>query len=105
MKTSRRYFLKTTATEMGSAALAELGAAKAGATQLNQVKKWDYEAGVVVLGTGAAGLVTAMTAHDQWADVLILEKAPEAHAGGDILECIVFGHVAGEHAAAERPWA
>ena len=25
--------------------------------------------------------------------------------GGNILECIVFGHVAGERAAAEKPWA
>ena len=36
-----------------------------------------------MLGTGAAGLMTAMTAYDQGADVLILEKAPEAHAGGN----------------------
>ena len=25
--------------------------------------------------------------------------------GGNILECIVFGHIAGERAAAEKPWA
>ena len=68
---------------MGSAALAELGAVEAGATQSDQIKKWDYEAGVVVLGIGAAGLMTAITAYDQGADVLILEKAPEAHAGGN----------------------
>jgi succinate dehydrogenase/fumarate reductase flavoprotein subunit len=24
--------------------------------------------------------------------------------GGNILECIVFGHIAGERAAAEKPW-
>jgi succinate dehydrogenase/fumarate reductase flavoprotein subunit len=83
MKTSRRFFLKTAATGVGSAALAELGTIEAGTTQSDQVKKWDYEAGVVVLGIGAAGLMTAITAHDQGADVLILEKAPEAHAGGN----------------------
>ena len=83
MKTSRRNFLKATATGMSTAALAGLGSIEAEATQFDQVKKWDYEAGVVVLGTGAAGLMTAMTAHDQGADVLILEKAPEAHAGGN----------------------
>jgi succinate dehydrogenase/fumarate reductase flavoprotein subunit len=83
MKTSRRFFLKATATGMGSAALAELGAAEAGAIQSDPIKKWDYEAAVVVLGIGAAGLMTAITAHDQGADVLILEKASEAHAGGN----------------------
>ncbi|MBP1624300.1 MAG: hypothetical protein H6Q07_2320, partial [Acidobacteria bacterium] len=83
MKTSRRFFLKTTATGVGSAALAGLGAAEAGVTQSDQIKKWDLEAGVVVLGLGAAGLMTAITAYDQGADVLILEKAPENHAGGN----------------------
>ncbi|MBP1609413.1 MAG: hypothetical protein H6Q04_1648, partial [Acidobacteria bacterium] len=68
---------------MGSAALAELGAVQAGAAQSDKIKRWDYEAGVVVLGIGAAGLMTAITAYDQGADVLILEKAPEAHAGGN----------------------
>ena len=68
---------------MGSVALAEFGAVEAGATQSDQIKKWDYEAGVVVLGIGAAGLMTAITAYDQGSDVLILEKAPEAHAGGN----------------------
>jgi len=24
--------------------------------------------------------------------------------GGNILECIVFGHIAGEQVAAEKPW-
>jgi succinate dehydrogenase/fumarate reductase flavoprotein subunit len=83
MKTSRRCFLKTAATGMGSATLVGVGAAASGATQSEPIKKWDYEAGVVVLGIGAAGLMTAITAYDQGADVLILEKAPEAHAGGN----------------------
>jgi succinate dehydrogenase/fumarate reductase flavoprotein subunit len=83
MKTTRRYFLKSTATGMGSAALAGMSTVAATAAQFDQVKKWDYEASVVVLGIGAAGLMTAITAHDQGADVLILEKASEAHAGGN----------------------
>jgi succinate dehydrogenase/fumarate reductase flavoprotein subunit len=83
MKTSRRFFLKTTATGMGSAALAGIVACESGVTSLNQVKKWDDEAEVVVLGIGGAGLMTAVTARDQGADVLILEKASEAHAGGN----------------------
>jgi hypothetical protein len=54
MKTSGRIFLKTAAIEMGSVTLAGFGAVKAEATQLDQIKTWDYEAGVVVLrwGTG-----------------------------------------------------
>jgi succinate dehydrogenase/fumarate reductase flavoprotein subunit len=35
------------------------------------------------LGMGGAGLTSAITAHDQGADVLMLEKASEAHAGGN----------------------
>ena len=57
METSRRNFLKATATGMSTAALAGLGSIEAEATQFDQVKKWDSEAGVVVLGTGAAGLL------------------------------------------------
>jgi succinate dehydrogenase/fumarate reductase flavoprotein subunit len=78
MKTSRRNFLKATATGVGSAALAGIGAVGCDA-----IKKWDDEADIVVLGIGAAGLMTSITAKDQGADVLILEKAPEEHAGGN----------------------
>ncbi|MGM9924847.1 MAG: FAD-binding protein [Bacillus sp. (in: firmicutes)] len=38
---------------------------------------WDYETDVVVLGTGAAALVSAILAHDNGASVIILEKAPQ----------------------------
>ncbi|MFO8010695.1 MAG: FAD-dependent oxidoreductase [Dehalococcoidia bacterium] len=38
--------------------------------------KWDVEADVVVLGTGAAGLTAAITAHDEGAKVCLVEKAP-----------------------------
>ncbi len=37
---------------------------------------WDYEADVVVVGYGGAGAVTALTAADDGADVIILEKYP-----------------------------
>ncbi len=83
MKTSRRSFIRGAAAGMGTAGLATLGVSKAGSTQFDQIQKWDYEAGVVVLGIGGAGLVTAITARDNGADVLILEKAAEAHAGGN----------------------
>jgi hypothetical protein len=83
MKTPRRLFLKTTATGIGSAAPAGLSAVEAGVMESDPIRKWDLEAGAVVLGIGAAGLMTAITAYDQGADVLILEKAPEDHAGGN----------------------
>jgi len=38
--------------------------------------KWDCEADVVIVGYGGAGAVTAMTAHDAGAKVLMLEKTP-----------------------------
>ena len=38
--------------------------------------RWDEEAEVVVVGYGGAGAVTAITAHDAGAKVLVLEKQP-----------------------------
>ncbi len=80
---TRRNFLKTAAASAGATALAGVGSKEAAAVQQNQVPKWDLEAGVVVLGIGGAGLTSAIAAHDLGADVLILEKASEAHAGGN----------------------
>lgn len=44
---------------------------------------WDEEADVVVIGYGFAGATAAITAHDTGAKVLLLEKAPERHKGGN----------------------
>jgi succinate dehydrogenase/fumarate reductase flavoprotein subunit len=44
---------------------------------------WDVEADVVVVGFGAAGMATAVTAHDLGGEVVILEKAPEGQEGGN----------------------
>jgi succinate dehydrogenase/fumarate reductase flavoprotein subunit len=46
-------------------------------------EKWDMEADVVVVGFGAAGAATAITAHELGADVIMLEKAPEGQEGGN----------------------
>jgi len=80
---SRRDFIKSTAMGIGATAFMGLGSQKARATQFSEVTKWDYDAEVVILGTGGAGLVTAITACDLGADVLMLDKASEAHAGGN----------------------
>ncbi|MFC1935365.1 FAD-binding protein [Chloroflexota bacterium] len=46
-------------------------------------EKWHRQTDVVVVGYGAAGAATAITAHDAGAGVLILEKAPEGQEGGN----------------------
>jgi succinate dehydrogenase/fumarate reductase flavoprotein subunit len=51
--------------------------------QLSLPDTWDMEADVVVVGFGAAGAATAMTAHELGATVLMLEKAPEGQEGGN----------------------
>lgn len=49
------------------------------------VKKWDGEADVIVAGSGLAGCAAAIAAHDgdTKADVLMIEKMPEALRGGN----------------------
>jgi succinate dehydrogenase/fumarate reductase flavoprotein subunit len=84
---SRRNFIKSAAAGLGTTAFVGLGSGQAKATQLTEVPRWDYEAEVVILGIGASGLVTAITARDLGADVLILEKAPEAYSGGNSRVC------------------
>src|SRR5512139_1830209 len=79
----RRDFLKTAAAGVGGGALAGFGAGEARSAQQREVRKWDHEAGIVVLGTGGAGLATAIVARDLGTDILMLEKAKESHAGGN----------------------
>jgi hypothetical protein len=45
--------------------------------------RWDRETDVVVLGTGFAGLSAAITVKDAGSRVLILEKMPQKHEGGN----------------------
>lgn len=56
---------------------------------------WDAEYDVVVVGFGGAGAVAAKTAADEGARVLLVEKAPEAEAGGNSKVCsqmVIYGH-------------
>jgi len=48
-----------------------------------QPDKWNFEADVVVIGFGAAGASTAITANNLGARVIILEKAPKGQEGGN----------------------
>ena len=52
--------------------------------------EWDAEFDVVVAGFGIAGASTAVTAADAGANVLVLEKAPKAEAGGNSIMCMQY---------------
>ena len=80
---SRRDFIKKTAIGAGTAAMIGLGAKPAKSQDAAPVKKWDKETDVVIIGTGFAGLVAGITAHDAGAEALILEKAPKEYEGGN----------------------
>ena len=74
-KLSRRQFLKGTAA--GAVGLAALGvfpsAAVAQEAAQEKAIEWDYEADVVVIGTGGSGLPAALKAMEDGASVLLLE--------------------------------
>lgn len=58
---------------------------------------WDAEYDVIVIGFGAAGATASVTAAEAGAKVLLLEKAPEALAGGNSRVCMQWmGYVAPE---------
>ncbi len=46
-------------------------------------KHWELETDVIVIGCGFAGATAAITASDAGAEVLMLEKAPKEHRGGN----------------------
>lgn len=51
---------------------------------------WDGEYDVVVVGFGGAGAVAARNAADAGASVLLVDKAPEGHEGGNTRYCGQF---------------
>ena len=79
---SRRRFLKRAAVAApGIAAAGALGAYAQ--TSATVPKKWDRETDVIAIGSGFAGLATAITAKDAGAKVIVLEKMPRKHEGGN----------------------
>ena len=77
-KLNRRDFLKGAATAgAGLAAVGALGASTTTPAAAQSAPalpaKWDYEADVVVLGSGAAGLPAALRARDAGSSVIIVE--------------------------------
>lgn len=80
---SRRGFLRgagVAATAVAVAGVAGCATAGSGAQGAADVK-WDRETEVLVLGFGGAGAVAAAAAHEEGAEVLILEKAPKEGGG------------------------
>jgi len=75
-KWSRRDFIKGTIAATGAVTLVGLGDNDAQA-KTDIPKKWNKEADVVCVGYGGAGAVSAISAHDAGAKVIILEKMPE----------------------------
>ena len=71
---SRRDFFKTGA---GAGVIAITGAGAAEASQSKDAA-WDYEADVIVLGSGCTGLPAAIRANDLGASVLVIEQNSEA---------------------------
>ena len=91
---SRRDFLKGSAAGvLGVAATGLLGSAftahaeEAQAESFEKTVNWDAEFDVVVVGFGAAGAAAAITAADNGAKVLLLEKATQGRAGGNSAVC------------------
>ncbi len=84
-KLARREFLKLGAlSAAGLAAGLTASNAHAEPVAVNPAKvKWDATADIVVIGTGLAGLVSAIEANDAGAKVLIIEKAPKEFEGGN----------------------
>ncbi len=67
---TRRDFLKTAA---GAGAVAFAGVGPAGAQAPERPARWNREADVVVIGSGAAGLPAALAARQRGASVIVVE--------------------------------
>lgn len=105
---SRRDFLKTSAIGVGATAIIGLGVSGAVAATAKQGKganseihpnaeplqalsapeKWDYEADIIVVGGGGAGLAAAVSACQKGAKVILIEK--NAFCGGDTSIAMVY---------------
>ncbi len=73
---SRRDFVKSTAAGIGATAFAGIGVAGAEAALPAQVavpRRWDREADVVVIGSGATGLPAAIQATEDGASVIVID--------------------------------
>lgn len=73
-RVSRRQFLELSGA--GTTLGAAVGAVLFQESQAFAQRRWDREVDVLVAGSGAAGSVAALFAHEDGASVLVIEKAP-----------------------------
>lgn len=98
MNISRRNFLKGAAATGALVAMngmSSIAAAEEKAYTFADTIVWDAQYDVVVMGMGFAGMVAAMTAADEGANVLLAEKMSEALAGGNSKvagQLFAYGH-------------
>ena len=68
----RRGFIQKAAASLGAAALGSVGARET--TAAKPERHWDLAAGVVIVGSGAAGLPASIAAVEQGASVIVVEQ-------------------------------
>lgn len=87
---SRRDLIAGGAAALAGAGILTASTARAdeAAAPFESTVDWAAEYDVVVVGFGGAGANTAIAAADEGASVLLLEKAPEAEAGGNSIVCV-----------------
>jgi succinate dehydrogenase/fumarate reductase flavoprotein subunit len=83
--TNRRALLKGLA--IGALATSAVGLTTPSQSQ-GDTQSWDVETDVVVLGYGATGAAAAITAADEGAEVIILEKQPETRHTSNTKMCL-----------------
>ena len=80
-ESTRRQFLQGAA--LGTACAVGMGIVGSTDAALAEEITWDAEYDVVVVGMGFAGSVAAVSAADEGASVLLVDKAPEGSTGGN----------------------
>src|SRR5688572_13278099 len=84
---SRREFFTKGAAAAGAGAVALTAGTSAAEAHGGDHERWDYEADIVVIGSGATGLPAAVRARDLGASVIVLEQNFDVggkfvHSGG-----------------------
>lgn len=84
----RELFITGAAASVGAVALGGAGTTAANAQGVQDIT-WDYEADIVILGSGATGLPAAIRARDLGASVIVVEQnfdigGSMAHSNGNI---------------------
>ena len=99
-KVSRREFIKDAAIAGAAVAATSFLDLTPAAAQGPTPTKWDYEADVVVIGAGAAGLPAAIRARDLGASVLVVEA--NWMCGGHAMTSGAHQHLGGGHSLQKK---